>query len=209
MTRALLLAALGTWLTAGCTGPAGCLEGACAEGTVCELDGRCRPLGDHDGHRFATARRLAPVDWAATHTRDRRANLRAQAQWALGGPADGEMHLVFEIPDREILEAVLTVTPVAEGPQGPARLLPFRTPYFEGARIDRSTSPRPRTRGHARRVRAQRGRPLRIDFTPLVRSAEPGRVHLGLAAETDQPLRVASPVARDIDTHPHLEVRWR
>ncbi len=196
--------------SAGCTGPEGCAEGACPTGSRCSLSGVCGPLAERDGFRFAQADRLPPVDWGATRADARGASLRDVDRWLLGGSVKGRVHLAFRLPDRDLVEAVLTMFAAGEPPSVHTRLLPFRSAAFAGAELDRQTAPRVRARGHARRVMPRAGDPVRIDLTPLLRDHRGEVVYVGLGAGgPDQPLLVSSPLALDEHTHPYLDVRSR
>ncbi|HJL45848.1 MAG TPA: hypothetical protein RMG45_08430, partial [Polyangiaceae bacterium LLY-WYZ-15_(1-7)] len=138
-TATLLLAVLLATALAGCDRAPACAPGACPSGTVCELDGTCRPLADRDALRFTRALRLAPTAWGATR-RDRRSEVaRDLDEWALGGGVDGTVHLRFPLPEEgEIMAAVLALWPAPGArPEGRRRVVVARTAPFDPATLQR------------------------------------------------------------------------
>ncbi|MBX3247091.1 MAG: hypothetical protein KF901_07920 [Myxococcales bacterium] len=199
----LVLAALATF---GCGPRARCAEGACPEGTLCELDGTCRPLADDESSRFARALRLEAADWASSERGG-----RGHDQLPLGRGA--EVFLAFEVPPGELLRAVLTLHVTSASGVGDVQV--FASTAFVGDEVDRGWVPRRLGRVEvAREALAGPGRPVRVDVARLIARAglgrEGGRVYLGLRRAGDAARwRVASPVAVDPELWPSLDLRVR
>ncbi len=195
----------------GCAGRPPC--GACAEGAVCDLDGACRPLAPREGLRFARALRLRPRDWGGSRRDAPGEPGRPFDELILGGAAEGRVYLAFDLPDGEVVSAVLRLTPAPRSAAAGERTLrAFRSTPFDGAWVRHRLRParlgRP-TRG--RRLRAVEGRPLYLDVTPLVRGREGRVLFLGVEGRGGgrTPWRVASPLAEDVRAQPRLDLRMR
>lgn len=186
--------------------------GECPNGTVCELDGTCRALGPRPRMGFTRAERLRPVEWGATRSDRRTESTQGLDELLLGGSLDGTIHFTFELPEGEVVAAILTIFPAPRAHTStPQTLRAFRTTEI-GPRVSRAVPPRRIGRfGSSQRVAARQNRPLRIDVTDLVRQAGEPRVHLALDARHADGLawRIASPAAENDSLHPRLDVRVR
>lgn len=198
-------------LSAGCHTPP-C--GDCPNGTVCELDGTCRALGPRSRMGFTRAERLRPVEWGSTRSDRRTETAQGLDELLLGGSLDGTVHFSFDLPEGEVVAAVLTIYPAPRGAHTstPQTLRAYRTTEI-GSHVSRAVPPRRIGRfGASRRVAARANRPLRIDVTDLVRDvAGEERVHLALDARRSDGLawRIASPTAENDELHPRLDLRLR
>lgn len=189
--------------TLGCGPRERCVVGACPEGTVCELDGTCRALDDSGASRFARARRLHAIDWASSTPRTR-------ALDALPVGAGEAAFFAFELPEGEVVRAILTVylAPVPTDSE-PAELRAFLSSDLNGTTADRGAPPR-RIGPYevARGVSPRAGIALHVDVTSAVTRAGSRRVSLGVSLEG--PTRsLASPRAVDEALRPTLDVRLR
>ena len=130
----------------------------------------------------------------------------------MGGSLDGTIHFAFDLPEGEIVAAVLTVFPATRAHTTHTQTLrAYRTTPFDDA-MSRAVPPRRIGRfGSSRRIAARQNRPLRIDVTELVRSEHAPRVHLAIDARRPDGLawRIASPTAENDALHPRLDVRVR
>lgn len=196
---------------AGCATapPCGSVSHCAAAGSVCDFDGRCRPLSPPDEARFARSRWLSARDWAPVH---RGAAHLGRDVFELGGPARGEILLKFGPlpPPGDLLRALLVLTPE------PAQYVPvggrvevYRSQAFVGRPHRRRFAP-PTVRGAlvARAVEPGPAPLLRLDVSRAARSAaRPGRdLYLAVRFDGEAPLRFASPLAFAARMRPRLEL---
>ncbi|MEZ4253197.1 MAG: hypothetical protein R3B99_33735 [Polyangiales bacterium] len=202
MLRALALLCL----LGGCGARRTLRRGGCAEGTVCELDGTCRPLAESDDVRFARAVRLRPLDWASDTPGSRRSD---ELPIGEGSAA----YFRFDVPAGRPVGAVLTLHFAPTVVDGEAELRIFLASELEGDVADRGVTPR-RT-GPFELARVQRAGPQRIvrldALAALDRAGlgeEGGSVTLGV--DVVGPTRaIASPRAVEDTLRPHLDLHLR
>jgi hypothetical protein len=206
-------------LLAGCHEDPACVQGdGCPEGTVCQLDGTCRPLLSGPDNRFAAARRLVPRDWGYTRA-DQPSRVQPDTDaLLLGGSPNAVVYLAFgPLPQvREIAQAVLTLWP-HPGWEGPRRsgvqLAVQRIRGFDGQRLTHENAPEPfGLPVVVRRVMARAGGPIRLDVTRAARRAQrqdESRIHLRLSLSGRSrggPWKVASSRAADRSRRPQLHL---
>ena len=190
----------------GCSRGPVCAENGCPGETVCELDGTCRPLASLEG-RFRDAR-LPAADFGGTRSDMRSSAAGEMDVLLLGGEPGGAVYLAFDLPSGHVAQAVLVLHP-AEGATGaePQTIRVSRVREFEGAELTHRSRPLVSSVGPGRHLTSVADRAIRVDVTELVDPDEP-RLFLAATADGEgAPWRIASPVARDPDRAPHLEVR--
>ena len=198
----ILLIALG-----GCGGAPLCAGSAdCARGSVCGVSGRCGRLRTPEGSRFAASRWLSPSDWGVTRA------VRLSDTIPLGGGAE-TLFTFGPMPEPSaILRALLILHPAE--PRAPlttsAQILVERIGAFRGGVLPARSSVPPTAFATARRQLRPGPAPIvRLDVTEAARAADAGSLHLLVRADSDTPLRFASPFASDLGSRPRIELMVR
>lgn len=193
-----------------CGGTDNCRPEACAEGTVCDLDGTCRPLSERREAAFAQAQRLRPTRWGATRRDRPTLEDGALDEALLGGPMSGTLYLAFALPqDARVVSAVLTLSTAADDAPGDPQLVRAFALRSLEAPISRRTAP---GRGPAGAGRfANPSGAFHLDITELARRAARRREPLSIGVEAEEaaalPWRIASPTALESARRPHLDLR--
>ncbi len=202
------LAALGA-LAAGCGAPPCVGSVACGEGLVCGLDGRCGPLDEPEGARFAGSRWLAARDWGMST-----ASRRPLDDAMVLGAGGGEALLAFgPLPGRSaILRALLVLHPLDpdERVARPGELAVEHVEPFRGGWLPPRASVGPRSflaGMHA--LAAGPARPVRVDLTATAQAAagRPDRMLYVLVRQSGgDGVALASPWAVGDRVQPRLEL---
>ncbi|MBK8169095.1 MAG: hypothetical protein IPK60_01970 [Sandaracinaceae bacterium] len=158
---------------AACGSRSQCAEtAACALGTVCEIDGTCRPMAVDLSTRFArgvTLHAREMVTTAGEHDDD---------TLSLGGERGSAVLLAFaDLPDSPVSSAELVLTPHSEwnGSDELVHVVVARVRPFDSAHPQVETI---RDRIGERSVPAGVARPLRVDVTGAVRDAQSAGVRV-------------------------------
>ncbi|MCA9577170.1 MAG: hypothetical protein R3B40_23400 [Polyangiales bacterium] len=204
-------------LTVGCgAARRPCVSDACADGTVCDLDGTCRALPDPaQASTFSEADALYALGYTnpTRRARDRAASDRL----TLGGAPAGVVNLVFAVPTyrRAIVEAVLVLFPYPNGrtATAPGTLSVHRVRAREVLDPRRRTPLLPIGRRLAARLeQPSAAQPVRLDVTRAVRATSGARLGLQVRMTRgggDAPWLLASPDTLDEARRPRVELLLR